>query len=162
MRRRAAVQSERWALLGNAVTVPVAKWLGEQLASPYRHKYCTGARDRSMDHGAGNPNPGISPATDAPTAAPDGAAETGGSAAGADAAGARAPGSGSNHADEPSGVVQQWMWDNEDFADDGVMFEYKVLTHAGAPERRVRPRLSVYMLPDLPDLMPNACHQVTR
>lgn len=30
------MQAERWALIGNAVTVPVAKWLGERLMQPYR------------------------------------------------------------------------------------------------------------------------------
>ena len=27
--------ARRWDLLGNAVTVPVSRWLGERLASPY-------------------------------------------------------------------------------------------------------------------------------
>ncbi len=31
------MQAERWALIGNAVTVPVAKWLGERLMQPYRY-----------------------------------------------------------------------------------------------------------------------------
>lgn len=31
--------SRRWQLLGNAVTVHVARWLGERLMHPYRHKY---------------------------------------------------------------------------------------------------------------------------
>ncbi len=31
------LQAERWALIGNAVTVPVAKWLGERLMQPYRY-----------------------------------------------------------------------------------------------------------------------------
>lgn len=30
------MQAERWALIGNAVTVPVAKWLGTRLMQPYR------------------------------------------------------------------------------------------------------------------------------
>lgn len=30
------MQAERWALIGNAVTVPVAKWLGDRLMQPYR------------------------------------------------------------------------------------------------------------------------------
>lgn len=29
----------RWELLGNAVTVPVARWIGERLAQPYKYKY---------------------------------------------------------------------------------------------------------------------------
>jgi site-specific DNA-cytosine methylase len=29
----------RWMLLGNAVCVPVARWVGTQLARPYQHKY---------------------------------------------------------------------------------------------------------------------------
>eukprot|EP00887_Chlorella_sp_A99_P001977 scaffold18.g1977.t1 len=42
--------SKRWDLLGNAVTVPVARWIGERLASPYSHKYPTiSMRDRRMD-----------------------------------------------------------------------------------------------------------------
>lgn len=32
-----AMQAERWALIGNAVTVPVAKWLGTRLMQPYRY-----------------------------------------------------------------------------------------------------------------------------
>ena len=31
-----AMQAESWALIGNAVTVPVAKWLGQRLMQPYR------------------------------------------------------------------------------------------------------------------------------
>ncbi|GAB4814995.1 hypothetical protein N2152v2_002041 [Parachlorella kessleri] len=43
--------SKRWDLLGNAVTVPVARWLGERLASPYCYKYHgVGTSDRRMDH----------------------------------------------------------------------------------------------------------------
>ena len=40
--------SSRWSLLGNAVTVPVAAWLGQRLASPglYAHE-----RDRPMKRG---------------------------------------------------------------------------------------------------------------
>ncbi|PSC75340.1 methylase [Micractinium conductrix] len=34
-----AAASKRWDLLGNAVTVPVARWLGERLANPYQYKY---------------------------------------------------------------------------------------------------------------------------
>ncbi|DBA96588.1 TPA: hypothetical protein ACH3X1_015451 [Trebouxia sp. C0004] len=41
-------EAERWALIGNAVTVPVAKWLGERLMQPYRYKYVLGANDRKM------------------------------------------------------------------------------------------------------------------
>ncbi|BDA51428.1 probable BsuMI modification methylase subunit YdiP at N-terminal half [Coccomyxa sp. Obi] len=39
-------ESYRWSLLGNAVSVPVAAWLGERLASPHTHKYVLGPRDR--------------------------------------------------------------------------------------------------------------------
>jgi site-specific DNA-cytosine methylase len=31
--------SRRWQLIGNAVTVDVARWLGERLMNPYSHKY---------------------------------------------------------------------------------------------------------------------------
>lgn len=37
--------SYRWSLVGNAVTVPVAKWLGDRLASPGRYER---GRDRSF------------------------------------------------------------------------------------------------------------------
>lgn len=43
--------SKRWDLLGNAVTVPVARWLGERLVAPYAYKYHTaGVANRRMDH----------------------------------------------------------------------------------------------------------------
>jgi site-specific DNA-cytosine methylase len=43
--------SKRWDLLGNAVTVPVARWLGERLANPCSHKYhAVSVHDRRMDH----------------------------------------------------------------------------------------------------------------
>lgn len=43
--------SKRWDLLGNAVTVPVARWLGERLAAPYVYKFHTGSvGNRRMDH----------------------------------------------------------------------------------------------------------------
>jgi len=43
--------SKRWDLLGNAVTVPVARWLGERLANPCSHKYhAVSVHDRGMDH----------------------------------------------------------------------------------------------------------------
>lgn len=42
--------ARRWDLLGNAVTVPVGRWLGERLASPYAYKYHgVGVGDRRMD-----------------------------------------------------------------------------------------------------------------
>uniref|UniRef100_A0A1D2A1D0 DNA (cytosine-5-)-methyltransferase n=3 Tax=Auxenochlorella protothecoides TaxID=3075 RepID=A0A1D2A1D0_AUXPR len=42
--------AKRWDLLGNAVTVPVARWLGERLAQPYAFKYQTaGVSNRRMD-----------------------------------------------------------------------------------------------------------------
>lgn len=40
-----APQAHRWALLGNAVSVLVAAWIGKALMHPHRHKY-QGARDR--------------------------------------------------------------------------------------------------------------------
>ena len=40
-----APQAHRWALLGNAVSVHVAAWIGKALMHPHRHKY-QGARDR--------------------------------------------------------------------------------------------------------------------
>ncbi|CAL8466241.1 g5777 [Coccomyxa elongata] len=46
-------ESYRWSLLGNAVSVPVAAWLGERLANPHTHKYVLGPRDRrfaAADH----------------------------------------------------------------------------------------------------------------
>lgn len=42
------MQSHRWALLGNAVSVPVAGWIGERLAHPHRHKYMIGSKDRKF------------------------------------------------------------------------------------------------------------------
>lgn len=48
MGRGRARQAERWALVGNAVSVPVARWLGARLAQPHRHKYFLGAKDRRM------------------------------------------------------------------------------------------------------------------
>lgn len=41
--------SERWKLLGNAVTVQVAEWLGRQLIEPYRHKYIPSCDDKRFD-----------------------------------------------------------------------------------------------------------------
>ncbi|KAK9917248.1 hypothetical protein WJX75_002338 [Coccomyxa subellipsoidea] len=41
-------ESHRWALLGNAVSVPVAGWIGERLADPHRHKYMIGSKDRKF------------------------------------------------------------------------------------------------------------------
>ena len=48
-----STQAKRWQLVGNAVSVPVARWLGERLAQPHRLKYILGAKDRCMDPGAG-------------------------------------------------------------------------------------------------------------
>ena len=118
------------------MTVPVAKWLGEQLAHPYRHKYCTGARDRRMDP-ATNPKPGCD-AAGAPASTAD-ASGAGGDAplqikgrvrvcSGA-AGGGGADGSGSCGG-RCAGEVP-WTWDEEDFVDDGDMFEYRVLTQTG-------------------------------
>ena len=42
------MQARRFKLIGNAVSVPVARWLGQRLANPYQHKYITGARDKKM------------------------------------------------------------------------------------------------------------------
>ena len=38
----------RWALIGNAVTVTVGKWLGESLMLAHRHKYLAGAKDEAF------------------------------------------------------------------------------------------------------------------
>ena len=35
-------------MIGNAVSVPVAEWLGERLASPYSWKYNAGTRDQAF------------------------------------------------------------------------------------------------------------------
>ncbi|KAI7841433.1 hypothetical protein COHA_004828 [Chlorella ohadii] len=46
-----AAASKRWDLLGNAVTTPVARWLGERLANPYQYKYHgVGTQDRPLEH----------------------------------------------------------------------------------------------------------------
>ncbi|KAI3428766.1 hypothetical protein D9Q98_007587 [Chlorella vulgaris] len=46
-----AAASKRWDLLGNAVTVPVARWLGERLAHPYQYKYHgVSTQDRPLEH----------------------------------------------------------------------------------------------------------------
>lgn len=46
-----AAASKRWDLIGNAVTVPVARWLGERLANPYQYKYHgVGTQDRPLEH----------------------------------------------------------------------------------------------------------------
>ena len=42
------VQSYRWGLLGNAVSVPVAQWIGQALRMPYAHKYISGPSDAPM------------------------------------------------------------------------------------------------------------------
>ena len=42
------MQGKRCKLIGNAVSVPVARWLGERLREPYRYKYITGPRDVKM------------------------------------------------------------------------------------------------------------------
>lgn len=43
---RVFLQIERWALLGNAVSVNVAKWLGLRLLSPHQLKYSAGSQDQ--------------------------------------------------------------------------------------------------------------------
>ncbi|KAK9823530.1 hypothetical protein WJX72_003470 [[Myrmecia] bisecta] len=42
-------EAGRWALIGNAVTVPVAHWLGKRLMQPYSTKYCIGPKDDPMN-----------------------------------------------------------------------------------------------------------------
>jgi DNA (cytosine-5)-methyltransferase 1 len=46
--RGVAKASLRWSLIGNAVTVPVARWLGERLALPGSYEF---GRDREFAHG---------------------------------------------------------------------------------------------------------------
>eukprot|EP00850_Spirogloea_muscicola_P005148 SM000023S07604 [mRNA] locus=s23:431536:436657:+ [translate_table: standard] len=41
----------RFAMVGNAVSVPVAQWLGERLADPLSHKYVHGESDRALPTG---------------------------------------------------------------------------------------------------------------
>ena len=41
-------QTLRWALLGNAVSVDVGRWLGERLGAPFRYKYMLGPKDRKL------------------------------------------------------------------------------------------------------------------
>ena len=43
-----SLQTYRWGLLGNAVSVPVAQWIGKALAQPYNHKYVSGPSDGPM------------------------------------------------------------------------------------------------------------------
>lgn len=43
-----ALQARRWHLVGNAVSVVVAEWIGQRLADPLRYKYCAGLRDQSF------------------------------------------------------------------------------------------------------------------
>ena len=47
-------QTLRWALLGNAVSVDVARWLGQRLAAPFRYKYMLGPKDRKLKPAAGS------------------------------------------------------------------------------------------------------------
>lgn len=111
------------------MTVPVAKWLGEQLAHPYRHKYCTGARDRRMDP-ATSPNVGApASAADASGAGGDAPAQVKGRVR-VSSGGGGAGGSGGAGCGRCAGEVS-WTWDEEDFVDDGDMFEYRVLTQTG-------------------------------
>jgi len=42
--------SRRWQLLGNAVTVHVARWLGERLMHPYAHKYRLAQGNHAIHH----------------------------------------------------------------------------------------------------------------
>ena len=51
------LQSYRWGLLGNAVSVPVAQWIGKALSHPYTHKYVSGPSDTQML----SPDPGTLP-----------------------------------------------------------------------------------------------------
>ena len=50
-------QAKRWQLVGNAVSVAVARWIGERAAQPHRHKYILSAKDRCMDPGAAPSTP---------------------------------------------------------------------------------------------------------
>ena len=40
------MQAEQWKLVGNAVSVDIAKWLGQCLSHPLRHKYSAGIQDQ--------------------------------------------------------------------------------------------------------------------
>ena len=40
-----SMQAEQWKLIGNAVSVDVARWIGQCLWSPLRYKYAAGAQD---------------------------------------------------------------------------------------------------------------------
>ena len=40
------LQAEQWKLIGNAVSVDVARWIGECLNHPWRYKYTAGAQDQ--------------------------------------------------------------------------------------------------------------------
>ena len=42
------LQTYRWALLGNTVSVPVAEWVGTALMHPLSHKYMCGSSDSKM------------------------------------------------------------------------------------------------------------------
>lgn len=42
------LQSYRWGLLGNAVSVPVAQWIGQSLLTPYAQKYILGPSDAPL------------------------------------------------------------------------------------------------------------------
>ena len=46
------LQAFRFKLLGNAVSVPVAHWLGQRLAAPYHAKYVVGAKDAPFEPAA--------------------------------------------------------------------------------------------------------------
>ena len=43
------MQAYRWALLGNAVSVPVAAWVGRALMEPLRLKYVCGPDDHALE-----------------------------------------------------------------------------------------------------------------
>eukprot|EP00884_Botryococcus_braunii_P018914 jgi/Botrbrau1/5706/Bobra.0071s0038.1 len=55
-------QADRWALLGNAVSVPLARFLGDCLAAPHRHKYISGPADAPLPRLSRSPEPLDSPA----------------------------------------------------------------------------------------------------
>ena len=52
------LQAFRFKLLGNAVSVPVAHWLGQRLAAPYHAKYVVGAKDTPYEASAA-PDPSM-------------------------------------------------------------------------------------------------------
>jgi len=78
-------EAERWGQAGNAVAVPVARWLGTRLADPCRFKYVPSARDRPLTIGA------AAPETDTPGRLLPGGPVTGGGGGPSHAAAAPLP-----------------------------------------------------------------------